>query len=311
MLSNPNLNQMLAQISFEDYDYNLDVVIPDIHTKVSNFLSNNPLQNIDNFFIRNLLKTDEDKDWISAQCKSILDYIEYIRSDLFKQLNDKCNQIFIMKHFIYDYSQFSATAFNAGFPVDPDPSKSPAGLVGKSRLIQSQQFFLEAKFSYTTQKNQCFDSITPFSIYSTPVLIRQSIEIKVKELLRIDSIKKNNGDDAIVGISKYLEFIKRTGNTIFQLPVNIDDLININKWTNSFIHEGYNEFIWQIQSAISCAEPLFAIVDETRGIGYHTFGINFYLNQFTGRNNETALKNALLAALNTDEDFRRFTVTLY
>jgi hypothetical protein len=62
--------------------------------------------------------------------------------------------------------------------------------------------------------------------------------------LNIEIIKAN-GDDAIIGISKYLEFIKRTGNSIFQLPVNIDDLININKWTNSFIHEGYNEFIWQ------------------------------------------------------------------
>lgn len=302
----------LDRITFENYDYNMTVIIPYIQEKVSNFLATYPLQTTDNFFIKNLLKRTVDQNWIAAQCKSILDYIEYIKSELFKDVNDINNQIFIMKHFIYDYSQLSIIAFRSNIPIDSDPYKSPIGLIGKSRTMSSQQFFLESKFSYATLKNRVFDSITPFSIYSTPILIRQSIEIKIKELLRVESIKKNtDGSEAIVGISKYLGFIKRSGSNIFNLPVNIDDLIDINKWTNTFVHEGYNEFIWQIQSSISTLEPLFAIVDESRGIGYHMDGITFYSDQYTGQANASALNTALLAAFSTDEVFKDKTITLY
>lgn len=308
----PHLTRMLDEITFNNYDHNMNVIIPYIQTKVSNFLAAHPLQTTDNFFIKNLLKRAVDQEWVAAQCKSILDYIEYIQSDLFKQINDVENQIFIMQHFFYDYSQLSVIAFRSRFPIDLDPHNSPIGLIGKSRTMSSQQFFLESKFSYSTHKNGFFNSITPFSIYSTPVLIRQSIEIKVKELLKIQSIKNNsNGSDAIIGINKYLEFIKRSGCTIFNLPVNIDDLIDINKWTNTFVHEGYNEFIWQIQSSISTLEPLFAIVDETRGIGYNTEGITFYLDQYTGQTNASALNIALLAAFRIDPDFMNKNITLY
>lgn len=308
----PDMTKMLDEITFKNYDHNMNVVIPYIQTKVSSFLAAYPLQTSDNFFIKNLLKRTVDQDWIAAQCKSILDYIEYIQSDLFKQINDEENQIFIMQHFFYDYSQLSVIAFRSNFPIDLDPYKSPIGLIGKSRTMSSQQFFLESKFSYSTHKNGFFNSITPFSIYSTPVLIRQSIEIKVKELLKIQTIKNvSNSSDAIVGINKYLEFIKRSGCNIFNLPVNIDDLIDINKWTNTFVHEGYNEFIWKIQSSISTLEPLFAIVDETRGIGYHADGITFYLDQYTGQANASALNTALLAAFSTDSVFMNKTITLY
>lgn len=307
-----DLNKMLDEIMFKDLDNNRNVVIPYIKAKVTTFLNDHPLSDAPNFFINNLLNKRITLDWVVAQCKSILDYIEFIQSDIFIKLNDENNQIFIMQHFFYDFSQFSVSTFQANIPVDSDPFNSPTGLVGKSRTMPSQQFFIESKFNYFTQKYSCFDSITPFSIYSTPILIRQSIEIKIKELLMIDTIKyAPTGDDTFVSINRYLEFIKNTGNSIFALPVNIDDLIDINRWTNTFVHDAYNEFIWQIQSCVSSIEPLFAICDDERNIGLNTHGITFYLDMYTGSNKKIKLNNALHRAFTTDSLFRKYTVFLF
>lgn len=307
-----NLNKMLDEIMFKDLEYNRSVIIPYIHEKVTIFLNNHPLTDTPNFFISNLLNKTITLDWVCAQCKSILEYIDFIQTDLFISLNDENNQIFIMQHFFYDFSQFSVLALKANFPVETDPFNSPIGLIGKSRTMPSQQFFIESKFNYFTHKNRCFDSITPFSIYSTPILIRQSIEIKIKELLMIDSVKyKPTGGDTFVSINRYLDFIKNTGNTIFSLPLNIDDLIDINRWTNTFVHEAYNEFIWKIQSCVTAIEPLFAICDEERGIGLNTHGITFYLDIYTGSSKKIQLNNALHRAFTTDNLFTKYTVFLF
>ncbi|MBJ9373727.1 hypothetical protein [Acinetobacter sp. TGL-Y2] len=307
-----SLNKMLDELTFKDLKHNRDVVIPYIIEKVTTFLSANPFRDTPNFFISNLLDKKVNLNWVISQCKSILDFIEFIQSDEYLNLNDENNQIFIMQHFFYDFSQFCVLATNANIPVDPNLYNSPIGLIGKSRTMPAQQFFIESKFNYFSKKYSNFDSISPFAIYSTPILIRQSIEIKIKELLRIDTVKFTpTGGDTFIPINKYLDFIKNTNNSIFDLPVNINDLIEINRWTNTFVHEAYNEFIWIIQSCVTTIEPLFSIQDDARYTATNTHGITFYLDKYTGRNKEIQLNNALHRAFTTDSLFTKYTVYLF
>ncbi|HCD3132070.1 TPA: hypothetical protein NBM72_003737, partial [Acinetobacter baumannii] len=100
----------------------------------------------------------------------------------------------------------------------------------------------------------------------TPFFIRHAIELKVKcEMLGIDKVIRIKKDgtpvQAIINISKYINFLNFEGKKFFDLPpeVNIDEVQIVNQWSNNFIHEGEHEYVWQVKSAISAIEPLFII----------------------------------------------------
>ena len=95
----------------------------------------------------------------------------------------------------------------------------------------------------------------------------------------------------IILLNRYVGFLKKHGNDFFNLPLPINSIETVNKWSNNFIHTGQIEHIWEIYSAVLTVKPLFE-------------GGNFRKSNFS----ESDLKTRLEAYFkNTDFTFIKST----
>lgn len=103
-------------------------------------------------------------------------------------------------------------------------------------------------------------SIGHFAIMPTTIfLLRQAIEIRLKNALGIDIITNKNGKLIRITGEKLLPLIKdgkTTGNIEF--PIEISVVEKIHKWTNHYIHGGFIPYTWEIEWAYHLLNPLFA-----------------------------------------------------
>jgi hypothetical protein len=128
----------------------------------------------------------------------------------------------------------------------------PSREMGKQNILASFD-------SYKSSLNLKFN-LFPWSSLSSfnasVFLIRQSIELKIKNALGINFVIDNKGAMLKIPGDKFMDFFF-TNNKI-ELP-NIKKSIvrKIHNWTQYFIHGGYVQNLWQIDIAHSLLNPLF------------------------------------------------------
>lgn len=106
------------------------------------------------------------------------------------------------------------------------------------------------------------NDLNPFSpllsFNSSVFLIRQSIELKLKNILGIDyTINTDNGNLICIPGDKLLDFVFDNPNIEIPNTLEKDIIRNIHKWTQIFIHGGFITNIWQIHIAHKILFPLF------------------------------------------------------
>jgi len=91
---------------------------------------------------------------------------------------------------------------------------------------------------------------------STPFIIRQSIEYKIKRILGIENLLINEKPD-IRTIEKCFKAIEN--NQIYYRTNGIDFKVIklIYSWTNNYIHGGYRPRPWQTETALNYLKKLF------------------------------------------------------
>lgn len=105
---------------------------------------------------------------------------------------------------------------------------------------------------------------------STVILLRQSIETKFLQSFGIEKFKRNRSD-AIVSISKILNFCKSKKDKI-SIPVDVDLIIDINKWCNHYVHTGnFSFYTWEIEWAHHILKPLFQFNEHSISIDKNYF----------------------------------------
>jgi hypothetical protein len=123
--------------------------------------------------------------------------------------------------------------------------------------MDENQFFLHSKFSYFTDKHYPDESRVNLTFSSLPILIRQSIELKIKSIIGLERVLKSDKNIKIIPISKIIRFLEK--ESFLDCPVSLKTLGYINFWTNTFIHTGIHPFSWQSLEAIDLIESLFTI----------------------------------------------------
>lgn len=248
-----NIEQELKKILYKDYPYNLKA-LSDIKECLETDFLQTPLPS--NIFIENLYSNNINEEWFQAQYKSISNQILKLANDK-SQFNEYYDGILtdndlikISQELIFDISHF--------FHRYVKKECSTIGIISRSNYISSQDFFLNAKFAYFSKKYYPEVTGRNFNISAMPTLIRQAIEIKVKEIIGIIHIEQSNGNFKFIPISKLIEFIM-DDNKYFNFPIDIQILRHINTWTNSFTHSGITPFFWQSLEAIDLIENLFSI----------------------------------------------------
>lgn len=146
-------------------------------------------------------------------------------------------------------------------------------------FIDSAHYYVEGKFAgYGFWKRLIIKSIEPFSaskmllrnkIYRDTVgtfvipptsifLIRQAIELRLKNALGIDIITDKNGRILKIAGSLFIKLVKDAPNDVIKFPVKTSLVMKIYEWTNYYIHAGFIPYTWEIEWAHYILDPLFS-----------------------------------------------------
>ena len=269
-------NEMLDKVTYRDYDHNLKVLSGIKGEIEEKYLSSANISEDD--FVKNLYSSILDQDFFLSQCRSITNQINQLvngKSLLLNQMKDilKDYDFYLVKisqELIFDIHELFNSYFGVLCPYTE-------GRISRPNYVVSQNFFLAAKFARFDYRGMppCFTN-RDMHISCMPTFIRQAVEIKVKEILGIITIKCDK--IPFLPISKLLSFLVDNHEKYFDLPVEPKYLRYINNWTNSFIHTGIVPFFWQSLEAIDLLNDLFATEKDEYGL--NLFGFKYRKSDF-------------------------------
>lgn len=87
-------------------------------------------------------------------------------------------------------------------------------------------------------------------------LIRQALELRMKNIFGVAFIELPNGRPAKTDISFFISLVLHYKKAI-RLPVKISLIDKINKWSNIYVHGGIQPNAWEIEWAHHILSPLF------------------------------------------------------
>jgi hypothetical protein len=128
----------------------------------------------------------------------------------------------------------------------------PSREIGKQNIIKGNDSF---RSSINLKLNGiAWDSLSSFN--ASVFLIRQAIELKIKNALGINFILDQNGAMRKIPSDRLMDFF--FDNNKIELPdVKKSIVRKIHNWTQYFVHGGYVLNIWQIDIAHTLLKPLF------------------------------------------------------
>lgn len=258
-----DVSEELDKILMRDLEHNKSKLI-ELKAKLNSYLEN---KNTDKY-LSYLYSGDINEEWFEAQCQSACNQIEKISNskskfnEYYKNILTESDLVLLTRELISDISllnKISNGRLCLNYQIDRD------------NYLASQQFFLHAKFSYFTKKIIAETTGRNFNFSAMPTLIRQSIEVRLKNMIGLEKVEKIDGGFKFIPINSLLDFF--ANNTDFiEFPVCLSLLKAINTWTNTFVHTGVVPFCWQSLEAIDLIEDLFSIKDESSGsLNLHGF----------------------------------------
>jgi len=256
---------------FKSYLNNLinDVNLFDIENFILHF--NSYLDFINSLFLENFKKRKEYSDIHIAEqifCEKISDYKTYIKYSLLaqsksfkrikkniiyfcdkKQFDNLLNEVRLMSELVTDSIDF----INSSGLKYKDESINFG--VFKSNTVCSSQIY--GASIYLFRENINFKSWSISAIrYTSIFLIRQSIELRLKNALGILNILDSEQHPIKIKSDFFVNFIKEN-ISYFEFPIEFSILNKIFKWTNLYIHTGIFNYIWLIDWAHLLLNPLF------------------------------------------------------
>ncbi|MDP8210897.1 MAG: hypothetical protein P9M05_08785 [Candidatus Stygibacter australis] len=134
--------------------------------------------------------------------------------------------------------------------------------VSKSNSISSSDAYSASMKLFKEVVNRNSSEIVAIR-YTSIFLIRQSIELKIKNVLGIVNITDQNGEAIPIKQKIFVEFIKDNSDKI-TFPIDYKVMEKIYEWTNLYIHHGIFDSIWVIDWAyIMLAELFKPHIDDT------------------------------------------------
>ena len=258
-----NILEEVDKIAMCNLEHNKSNLIG-LKVKLENYLND---KNTDQY-LSYLYSSDINQDWFEAQCKSACNQIEKVINkeskfnEYYQNILTENDLVLFTQELICDISLLDQIS-GGRLAIDNQ--------VSRNNYLSSHQFFLHAKFSYFTKKYIAETTCRNFNFSTMPTLIRQSIEIKLKNMIGLEKVEKVGGGFKFVPINSLLDFFANNPNFI-DFPVCIDLLKAINTWTNTFVHSGVVPFCWQSLEAVDLIESLFSIKnDETGSLSLHGF----------------------------------------
>jgi hypothetical protein len=286
-----DISEEVDKIAMRNLSHNKSNLIC-LKAKLENYLQNKNTEQ----YLTHLYSSDINEDWFEAQCKSACNQIEKITNkeskfnEYYRDILTENDLVLLTQELISDISLLNQIS---GYRLALDYR------VSRDNYLSGHQFFLHAKFSYFTKKYIAETTCRNFSFSTMPTLIRQSIEIKLKNMIGLEKVEKVGGGFKFVPISSLLDFF--ANNTGFiEFPVCLNLLKAINAWTNTFVHTGVVPFCWQSLEVFDLIEDLFSIKDEISG-SLNLHGFTYFKRDVTISDLQLALNEHFKAEFTLSE----------
>jgi hypothetical protein len=208
---------------------------------------------ITNQITRKHIKTEDYKTYIKYQLNVILKSSQRICDNINRFNTEKPEyvhkEIELLSEYGVDCMFFLTWAFkviekkNLKCEIGKPTAIEPNNIVSASRLIL---------------RNHIDDNHPGSKVirYSSIFLIRQSIEVFIKNLFGISYITNSQGEIQRLQPEKLLDLIDDNKNTnSFPLPKSV--LKNIHSWTQTYVHGGFLPYVWEIEWMNFMIEPIF------------------------------------------------------
>lgn len=226
----------------------------------------------DNYILKSILKTgfkENEFDQISrchlkAAANSLDRFLSGISNDTLKLKKIAP----ILEDLICDLKEFI---------IRIDSKHDYSFLIGNTNSSSSLFYFDAAKYMFYNKalpENLTYDVTQNLSVLA----IRQSIELRVKRVLGIDSLRTNSNQN--IELSKLLKILNNLKNIKLD-PIFKSEILNeINKWSNHYIHRGLRPFPWVTENVFEYISPIFQPGKHEKGFGWYKSSIVNSQNEY-------------------------------
>lgn len=167
-----------------------------------------------------------------------------------KGINNFTDFLFIFSFDVFEIVRYAEEKYN---DKKLNYDMGGRGDLTVSEIFENANIFLHIKHFGASSIH--YRDFFPYTIFA----IRLMIEVAGKRILGFNSITNDKGSRAKeIGTQIAWEFIKKDqlSNKRIQLPVEIDTVLKIEKWTNSYIHTGFIQPIYLVENALFFLEKL-------------------------------------------------------
>lgn len=202
-----------------------------------------------------LTKIKDFKEFIKCNILAIIKTFTRIESNIELLCNMKKQQRLFNEIRLFSDFLSNSIAFlhSTDLKYNGEKTKYP---VIRSNFVNSSQIYEASKQLFHENIDDKSWSIT--AIRNTSIfLIRQSIELKIKNSIGLNRVVDSNGNPIKFKHDIIIDFIKEYEN-YFEFPVKFSILNKIYNWTNYYIHNGIFDYYWLIDWSHIILNPLFA-----------------------------------------------------
>lgn len=213
----------------------------------------------------NEVKTKDIDNYYKIQLSGLIHVIKKY-NDIIKSFSEKKN-VYTIDYFngIINYFKYLIIAtYVIIAEIELQKNIKPIRFMECRNRIDSNESYLSAgNMLYNLYPDS---SLSGFN--ASVFLIRQAIELKVKNCLGINVILDKDGRMKKMTSDKLIDFLYTNDNiTLPYIPKSL--LKKVHAWTQVFIHGGLVINLWQIDLALDVLKPLFSLGETKKALSIH------------------------------------------
>lgn len=213
----------------------------------------------------NEVKTKDIDNYYKIQLSGLIHVIKKY-NDIIKSFSEKKN-VYTIDYFngIINYFKYLIIeTYVIIAEIELQKNIKPIRFMGCQNRIDSNESYLSAgNMLYNLYPDS---SLSGFN--ASVFLIRQAIELKVKNCLGINVILDKDGRMIKMTSDKLIDFLYTNDNiTLPYIPKSL--LKKVHAWTQVFIHGGFVINLWQIDLALDVLKPLFSLGETKKVLSIH------------------------------------------
>lgn len=213
----------------------------------------------------NEVKTKDIDNYYKIQLSGLIHVIKKY-NDIIKSFSEKKN-VYTIDYFngIINYFKYLIIeTYVIIAEIELQKNIKPIRFMGCQNRIDSNESYLSAgNMLYNLYP---YSSLSGFN--ASVFLIRQAIELKVKNCLGINVIRDKDGRMIKMTSDKLIDFLYTNDNiTLPYIPKSL--LKKVHAWTQVFIHGGFVINLWQIDLALDVLKPLFSSGETKKTLSIH------------------------------------------